>query len=55
LFMTAFLIFVRRMIRRGPEASPAQSEASGSLKYALQPRVSGDIASRRPAPEEQIP
>ena len=39
LFMTAFLIFSLRMIRRGPEAAPAQAEASGSLKPALTPRV----------------
>ena len=39
LFMTAFLIFSLRMIRRGPEVAPAQAEASGSLKPALTPRV----------------
>lgn len=38
-FMTAFLIFVFRMIRRGPEAAPDHAEASGSLKNALRPQV----------------
>jgi cytochrome d ubiquinol oxidase subunit I len=38
LFMAAFLIFTARMIRRGPQAAPAHSEASGSLKHALKPR-----------------
>jgi cytochrome d ubiquinol oxidase subunit I len=33
--MTAFLIFVFRMIRRGPEAAPDHAEASASLKNAL--------------------
>jgi cytochrome d ubiquinol oxidase subunit I len=37
--MTAFLIFVFRMIRRGPEASPDHAEASASLKNALRPQV----------------
>jgi cytochrome d ubiquinol oxidase subunit I len=39
LFMAAFLAFALRMIRRGPEAAPAQAEASGSLKHALRPQV----------------
>jgi cytochrome d ubiquinol oxidase subunit I len=38
-FMTAFLVFSLRMIQRGPQAAPAQAEASGSLKHALKPRV----------------
>jgi len=38
-FMTAFLIFVFRIIRRGPEATPEHAEASGSLKNALRPQV----------------
>jgi cytochrome bd ubiquinol oxidase subunit I len=38
-FMTAFLIFVFRMIRRGPEAAPDHAEASASLKNALRPQV----------------
>jgi cytochrome d ubiquinol oxidase subunit I len=39
LFMTAFVLFAIRLIRRGPQAAPAQAEASGSLKHALKPRV----------------
>jgi cytochrome d ubiquinol oxidase subunit I len=35
LFMTGFLVFSARVIRRGPKAAPAQAEASGSLKPAL--------------------
>jgi cytochrome d ubiquinol oxidase subunit I len=38
-FMTAFLIFVVRIIRRGPELAPVNAEASGSLKNALRPQV----------------
>ncbi len=38
-FMTAFLIFVFRLIRRGPEAAPDHAEASASLKNALRPQV----------------
>jgi cytochrome d ubiquinol oxidase subunit I len=37
--MAAFLIFVARIIRRGPESAPAQAEASGSLKNAFRPQV----------------
>jgi len=50
LFMTAFLIFVRRMIKRGPEAVGAQAEASGSLKNAFRQGVL-DTAVREPAEE----
>jgi cytochrome d ubiquinol oxidase subunit I len=39
LFLTAFVLFALRMIRRGPQGAPAQAEASGSLKQALKPRV----------------
>jgi cytochrome d ubiquinol oxidase subunit I len=39
LFMTAFLVFVLRIIRRGPETAPDLAEASGSLKNALRPHV----------------
>jgi cytochrome d ubiquinol oxidase subunit I len=39
LFMTAFLVFVFRIIRRGPEIAPDVAEASGSLKNALRPHV----------------
>jgi cytochrome d ubiquinol oxidase subunit I len=35
VFMTAFLVFSLRMIRRGPKEAPAEAEASGSLKPAL--------------------
>jgi cytochrome d ubiquinol oxidase subunit I len=51
LFMAAFLAFAFRMIRRGPEAAPAQAEASGSLKHALRPQVMNDRAAA-PAPAE---
>jgi cytochrome d ubiquinol oxidase subunit I len=51
LFMAAFLAFALRMIRRGPEAAPAQAEASGSLKHALRPQVMNDRAAA-PAPAE---
>jgi hypothetical protein len=37
--MTAFLIFVARIIRRGPESASIQAEASGSLKNAFRPHV----------------
>ena len=42
-FMTAFLIFVFRMIRRGPEAAPDHAGASASLKNALRPQVLDDL------------
>jgi cytochrome d ubiquinol oxidase subunit I len=38
-FMTAFLIFVARIIRKGPESVSIHAEASGSLKNALRPQV----------------
>jgi cytochrome bd ubiquinol oxidase subunit I len=45
-FMTAFLAFVVRMIRRGPESAPETAEASGSLKHALRPElVNGSVLS----------
>jgi cytochrome d ubiquinol oxidase subunit I len=53
LFMTAFLIFALRMIRRGPAAAPAQSEASGSLKHALRPQVMNDPGSGHRSAEQQ--
>jgi len=52
LFMTAFLVFTLRFIRRGPDAAPAQAEASGSLKPALKPRVMEARSRLRPAPAE---
>ena len=41
IFLAAFLIFVRRIVRRGPEEIGAQAEASGSLKNAFRPGVMG--------------
>jgi cytochrome d ubiquinol oxidase subunit I len=38
-FMTAFLYFVLRIIRRGPEEAPAHADASGSLKNAFRPQI----------------
>jgi cytochrome bd ubiquinol oxidase subunit I len=48
VFMAAFLIFARHMIRRGPEGSPAQAEVSGSVKNALRPQVMKDASGRPP-------
>jgi cytochrome bd ubiquinol oxidase subunit I len=45
LFMAAFLTFAWYMIRRGPDLSPAQTEASGSVKNALRPKVMDSPAS----------
>jgi len=39
VFMTAFLIFTLRIIRRGPAEAPPHAEASGSLKNAFRPHV----------------
>jgi len=39
VFISAFLIFTVRIIRRGPGESPAYAEASGSLKNAFRPHV----------------
>jgi len=39
LFITAFLIFTFRMIRRGPKDAPDHAEASGSLMNALRTQV----------------
>jgi cytochrome d ubiquinol oxidase subunit I len=55
LFITAFLVFTFRMIRRGPELAPAHAEASGSLKNSLRPQVMNNAASSHPALEEQLP
>ena len=46
--MAAFLIFAGYMIRRGPDLSPAQTEASGSVKNALRPQVMDGAAGRHP-------
>jgi len=34
-FLTAFLIYATRVVRRGPESAPEQAEPTGSLKPAL--------------------
>jgi cytochrome d ubiquinol oxidase subunit I len=34
-FLTAFLIYSTRVVRRGPESAPEQAEPTGSLKPAL--------------------
>jgi cytochrome d ubiquinol oxidase subunit I len=39
IFMGAFLVFSWRIVRRGPEESPAQTEASGSIKQAFRPGI----------------
>jgi len=39
VFMSAFLVFTFRIIRRGPAEAPAHAEASGSLKNAFRPHV----------------
>jgi cytochrome bd ubiquinol oxidase subunit I len=39
VFMSAFLIFTLRIIRRGPAEAPPYAEASGSLKNAFRPHV----------------
>jgi cytochrome bd ubiquinol oxidase subunit I len=48
LFITAFLIFTFRMIRRGPAAAPYHAEASGSLKNALRTQVMDHAAAAYP-------
>jgi cytochrome bd ubiquinol oxidase subunit I len=39
IFMGAFLVFSWRIVRRGPEESPAQTEASGSIKQAFRSEI----------------
>ena len=39
VFMSAFLVFTFRIIRRGPAEAPPYAEASGSLKNAFRPHV----------------
>jgi cytochrome bd ubiquinol oxidase subunit I len=51
VFLTAFLVFAARVIRRGPRAAPPQAEAAGSLEHALKPRIM-DSADRNPIPAE---
>jgi cytochrome bd ubiquinol oxidase subunit I len=56
VFLTAFLIIALRMIRRGPEVSPAQTEVSGSVKNALRPQVMNEAAGFHPIlPAERRP
>ena len=38
-FITAFLVFASRIVRRGPAEAPPYAEASGSLKNAFRPHV----------------
>ena len=52
LFLTAFVLFAVRMIRRGPQGAPAQAEASGSLKQALKPRMMNAPVGASPVPAE---
>jgi cytochrome d ubiquinol oxidase subunit I len=52
LFLTAFVLFAVRMIRRGPQGAPAQAEASGSLKQALKSRVMNAPVGASPVPAE---
>jgi len=39
VFITAFLVFTFRIIRRGPVEAPLYAEASGSIKNAFRPHV----------------
>jgi cytochrome d ubiquinol oxidase subunit I len=48
LFITAFLIFTFRMIRRGPKDAPDHAEASGSLMNALRTQVMDHPAAAHP-------
>jgi cytochrome d ubiquinol oxidase subunit I len=52
VFMTAFLFFTFRLIRRGPPTAPDHAETSGSLKHALRPLVMDRQAGRHRAPAE---
>jgi cytochrome bd ubiquinol oxidase subunit I len=47
VFISAFLYFSVRIIRRGPAEVSAQAEASGSLKHALRPQVLDKTAVMR--------
>ena len=47
VFITAFLIFVLRIIRRGPAEAPPHAEASGSLKNAFRPHVLDALRTSR--------
>ena len=48
LFITAFLIYTFRMIRRGPKDAPDHAEASGSLMNALRTQVMDHAAAALP-------
>jgi cytochrome d ubiquinol oxidase subunit I len=52
LFLTAFVLFALRMIRRSPQGAPAWAETSGSLKQALKPRVMNAPVGGSPVPAE---
>ena len=41
VFLSAFLVFTLRIIRRGPEGLPAHALPSGSLKRGLRPEIAG--------------
>jgi cytochrome d ubiquinol oxidase subunit I len=41
VFLSAFLLFTLRIIRRGPEGLPAHALPSGSLKRDLRPEIAG--------------
>jgi cytochrome bd ubiquinol oxidase subunit I len=51
LFLTGFLAYTGRLIRRGPDEAPEHAEARGSLKPALMPAIS-NAASRAVRPRE---
>jgi cytochrome d ubiquinol oxidase subunit I len=46
IFLTAFLTFAARVIRRGPRLAPAHAGASGSLKRALTSQVMNSAARK---------
>ena len=52
LFMTAFLVFSFRMIRRGPQAAPPRAESPGSLKHVLKAAVMAHGADSKLKPAE---
>jgi cytochrome d ubiquinol oxidase subunit I len=49
LFLTGFLAYTGRLVRRGPDKAPEHAEARGSLKPALMPAIS-NAASRAVQP-----
>jgi len=51
LFMTAFLIFTGRAIRKGPRLATDHAASTGSLKHALKPAVLDDAGRNRPVTE----